>query len=309
MRRPRKLLVPGILAGVVAGGYLWLWGGGSGADVLVPRPVPGAASRAGVPSPEERLFDFDNAYLDGRSAWFLDRFREHRRALEKAPLPEECVVECEVHRSPFTKGPWVQNLDEELSRHREETEAQAVEATTTFFVRNARPRDLLLYLTGSEFSERVPEEGTLEQTTLFPPFGGVPEGLQSLPDLEPHHFVTRQKWKRPLAQPTDVTYVNAMFQDGDCLAWVYEAWRNGGGPDHAVVRLASGQYTVMPRDGGSLVRITSYYSGQSIPPLMDLLVVNMTATFYRKVAALIGEEITTWTASPEHEERFRKLGL
>lgn len=309
MRRRTKLLVPGILVGLMAGGYLWLWGGGSGEDVLVPRPAPGVDPAPGPPGPEGRLFAFGNAYLDGRSAWFLERFQEDRRAVEEAPLPEECVVECEVHRGPFTEGAWVGDLDEELARHRRETEGQAVESRTTFFVKDVPPRELLLYLTGSKFSERVPGEGTLEQTTLFPPLAGVPEGLQSVPDLEPHHFLTRQRWRRPLAQPTDVTYVNAMFRDGECLAWIYEAWRNCGGSDHAIVRMASGQYAVAPRDGGSLVRITSYYSGQSIPPLMDLLVVNMTAAFYRKVATLVGEEVRTWTAAPDHRERLRKLGL
>lgn len=306
MRRVWFLVAFSVLCVFVTCAYFFFWRAGE--DVLVSSPAsPGAPPIAG--SSGRSLFSFGNPYLDGRSSWLTARFREAREVLRKTEVPGEPLVECNVLRAPFTTGPWLDSLDETLKRHRAETESQAVKSRLVFFVHDMRPIDLLLYFAASEFFERIPGEGTIDEENFFPFLEKKPEDLESLPRLEPNQWLSRLRWARPLAMPTATYYINAIFRDGDCLSFVHEAWRNIGGPDHAPVRLGSGQYAFVAREGGTVVQVGDYYSGQAIPPLMDGLAVGMTVEFYRKMARTVTEGVPGWKPPREVVGWFRSLGL
>jgi len=295
-----------VLIGAVGGAiglYLWLWGGLDAEDVLVSR----GSSVAEAPR-DGALFHFGNAYLDGRSAWLGDLFARRRDALHTLAIPDEPRIECLVHRAPFTRGPWVEALGEELARHRKETESQCVESSVVFFLKDVAARDVLAYMMTSEFLERIPGEGTLEQESFFvrPWDGGALS--EPVPALARHQWITRVRWSCALAKPTAAVYLNAAFRDGDVLGAVYDAWRNIGDSSHASIRLDAGQYAVLPRDGGVLVEVKTFYSGQTIPAGLGGFAASMTKGFYRKLVDLVNSEVRTWKAPPEVIARLKELG-
>jgi hypothetical protein len=316
MTMRKKILVSGtVLLGLAAaGGGLTYYYSRPGEDILAGRKGAGASAGASagrrIPGAGGGpLFRFGNAYLDGRSVWLAARFREAREAARTAPVPPDTAIECIVHRKPFTQGSWVETLPEDLARQRTEVEGQAVETHVTFLVPGGAARAVLRYMVGSNLLGRLPDEGTVVRTLAFPPLEKPPEWLRSVPELGSNEWVSRDQWSRTLAFPTDVAHLHSVFMDGDAAAEVMEAWENVPGDGKAAVRLGSTQYVVAPRPGGALVRITSYYSGQGIPPLMDGFVTRMTTTFFKKLAALVQKEAMTWTAPPDLAPRLDALGL
>jgi len=58
-----------------------------------------------------------------------------------------------------------------------------------------------------------------------------------------------------------------------------------------------------------LLVLLSYYSGQTIPRLMDGIARSLTVSYYQKLSRLIAEEVRSWTPPPEVEARFRAADL
>lgn len=145
----------------------------------------------------------------------------------------------------------------------------------------------------------------------MPPPAQPPQDLEVLPPFARNQWLSRVRWKRSqmLARPTAVYYVNAALSDGEILVLLEEAWRNFGGPDHAPVRMEATQIAVAARGGGSLVHLTTFYSGQTIPLFTDGIAARMTEAFHRKVAGLIAAEAKGWKAPPETVSFFRSIGL
>jgi len=321
-RKKAAILIGCILSLALAGGWILHLGSRSGEDILSgPRgsgrapasdPVPAAAAVPRIPGAGGGpLFRFGSPYLDGRSAWLAVWFLEDRNSIPAFPVTSassEPTVECRVHRAPFTAGAWVSALAEDQARQRKEVESQAVESRVTFFVPGGEPRAVLRYLVGSGFLARIPGEGTVEREIFFPPFAKFPEGLCTVPDLAPNEWMTRERWSRPLALPTEVFFIHAAFREGELLVHVLEAWENVPGEGKAAVRLAATQQTILGRPGGCVVRIAGFYSGQGIPAIMDPFVVRMTCGFWRKVAALIAKEAMTWKPDPAMAGPLERLG-
>jgi hypothetical protein len=312
----RKVLILGVCGAVVLGAAaFFFFSGRPGADVLggarapdgMKGPAPASARIPGEGGGP--LFRFGNPYLDGRSAWLAARFREEREALRSAAAPPEPAVRCVVHRQPFTEGPWVDALPPDLARRRKEIEGQAVESRISLFVPSAAPAAVLRYLAASGFRSRLPDEGKTELEFHFPPLDPLPAGLRSAPPLAPNEWLVREKFKRPMAYPTDAFHVQAAFREGDVLAQVAEAWENVPGEGMAAVNLSAVQYAAVPRPGGTLVAVLSYYSGQSIPPLLDRIAAGMTEAHWRKVAALVREEAPAWQPPPDLARRLEALGI
>lgn len=321
MSRTRKPLLLLIVAAAALGCYLWLRPRGTGEDLLAARGTTAGTAREGTgeqtgeqtADTRSGLFAHGNPYLDGRSAWFAERFRRSRAALAAdRDLPASPTFECRVRRNPFTEGPWVGALDEELARQRAETERQTVEIAVAAFFPGVEPRHLLLYLAASEFLERVRGEGTLEEETFLVGPKTGPDGLASPPRLLENEWITRRHWTRSFALPTAVDSVNAAFRDADAdgaLVIVDEAWANFGDERYAGVRLDSGQHAIVGRSGGSLLLLEGFYSGQTIPRFTDAIASSMTVAYYRKVVRLIDEEVRSWNPPPEVEARFRAMGI
>jgi hypothetical protein len=302
------LLAAGALA---AGLYVWLHG-----TRHIPEDIlkVGAGVPAVTSSPSSEISDrfaFQNPYLDGRSAWFRERFAAARAELRALEPPAEPTVSCKVHRKPFTGGSWLEMLDEDSKRERGEIESNAVESVLVFFVPDVEPRELLIYLAASDYLERIPGEGTIEEATYLPPAAQPPQGLESVPPLPRNQWLSRVEWERsqPLARPTAVHYMNAALRDGELLVLLEEAWRNLAGSGRVPVRMEATQVAVAARPGGSLVHLTTFYSGQTIPIFTDGIAVRMTQAFHRKVARLVAEEAKGWKAPPEAVLFFRSIGL
>jgi len=308
------LLVMAVAAG---GGGFVLLRSRPGEDVLASRAAPGgaggtAATAGGIRIPGEGggpLFRFGNPYLDGRSGWLAARFLEARARARDCPLPDAPVVSAGVHRAPFSGGPWLESLPADIARQRTETEGQAVESSVTFFVPGGEPRALIRYLAFSNFVGRIPGEGTIEKDLYFPPLDRPPGGLRAVPDLARNEWLSRERWSRPMAYPTDTFYVHSVFLEGDAAVEVLEAWENVPGEGKAPIRLCSTQYVVVPRPGGALVSMSSFYSGQTIPPLLDGLVESMTSGFWKKVADLVRREGMGWTPPPDLAARLEGMGI
>ena len=306
-----------LAAGALAAGlYAWLRaarhipedvlkiGGGVEATVsshVAPSPPSGISDR----------FAFQNPYLDGRSAWFRERFVAARAELRSLEPPAEPTVSSQVHRKPFTAGSWLESLGEGAKRERDEIESNAVESVLVFFVPDVEPRELIVYLAASDYLERIPGEGTIEVETYVPQPVQPPQGLESLPRLGRNQWLSRVAWKRsqPLARPTAVYYLNAALRDGELLVLLEEAWRNFGGSGYVPVRMEATQIAVAARRGGSLVHLMTFYSGQTIPLFTDGIAVRLTEAFHRKVAHLVAEEAKGWQAPSEATSFFRSIGL
>jgi len=316
MRRPRLLICLLVAGALAAGLYAWLHGARRiPEDVLKARGGAGAtASSPGAPSQPSEISDrfiFQNPYLDGRSAWFRERFAAARAELRSLEPPAEPTISSQVHRKPFTAGSWVESLDEEAKRERDEIESNAVESALVFFVPDVEPRELLVYLAASDYLERIPGEGTIDVETYIPRPAQPPQGLESLPGLGRNQWLSRVIWKRsqPLARPTAVFYLNAALRDGELLVLLEEAWRNLGGPGHVPVRMEATQIAVAARRGGSLVHLMTFYSGQTIPIFTDGIAVRLTEAFHRKVVGLVAAEAKGWKAPPEAVSFFRSIGI
>jgi hypothetical protein len=271
----------------------WIWRGDNslGEDILRRdrSRASAATSLTGAP-----LFEFGNLYLDGRSAWLRKRFQRDRKELISRAIPQAATVTSKVHREPFTEGPWLAALDGALARQRRETEEQAVESTATCFFPGVEPGRLLCLIATSNFQEAVEGNGECRREIFFPDTGTPPADLEELPALGGNRFLTRERYRRPLAMPTDLYFVNEIARDGEVHYLVYEAWRNMGDASHAAVRLASGQYALAARKGGALLHLHSFYSGQAIPPLMERVVESMAADFYRDLLKTLGRLTPSW---------------
>ncbi len=317
MTSPRKKTLAAVailIALLVAGGATFLiLTSRAGEDVLaVSRGLVKGNDSKGFRIPGADggpLFRYGNPYLDGRSAWMASLFRKERETARTIPAPAEPLVESRVHRSPFSDGPWLAGLTPELARLRQETESQTVESRLTFLVPHGEPRALLRYLVGSNYLARIPGEGTLERELSFPPLKEEPEGLRSVPSLAANEWISRTRASFPLALPTDVIYIHSVFRDGELMVLVIEAWENVPGEGNAPIRLASTQFALVLCPGGALVRMLGYYSGQSIPPLLDGFVVRLTEAHLRKVASLVAQEAPSWTPAPDLAVHLDDLGI
>jgi hypothetical protein len=203
----------------------------------------------------------------------------------------------------------VEGLPAEIAAQRLETEHHAVEGRMRCFLSGVSVQEAALYLAASSFSTRLEGEGKIERELFLPPCRPAPSELRELPEPAANRWLVRERWSRALAKPTAVYYVHRLIRRGDLVLLRYDAWRNFGGGDHAAIRLASGQYVLVPRDGGTLLELHSYYSGQTIPALMDGFVASMTEGFYAKLARFAMKEAPTWVAPAEVEVWAQGLGF
>ncbi len=306
MRKPWWLAAAGF-ALIASGGAWYVISGDDSGDPLARsgegqglRPVTSVApDLTGEP-----LFPFGNLYLDGRSAWLRRQFatdRETLLGLTDSPPEFECTPV--VFRDPFTEGAWVAELVAEDIELREAVEGQTVDTAAAFVIEGIEPLELLLFIACSDYRGLL-DDGKVDVEWIFPGETPPDECLSPAPDLAPQQMLTHERWKRPLASPTDVWFVNDLRPDGDCQYMVYEAWRNCGDDSHASVRLNSGQYAVVPCAQGTAIRIHNYYSGQAIPPLMGGIVVSMTKSYYRRVEKTLQEHAPTWEPSDRARQWF-----
>lgn len=307
-RRWRKLVFATLVVGFAALALAWWLRDEPGVDVLRAASgggLPGRiASLAGDP-----LFPFGNLYLDGRSHWTGLRFAEDRAGLTNRAARAVPEIEPRVWREPFTSGPWVEHLDAPLAEMRRATESKAVETRLVVLVPEASPEHLVGFLACGAVASRVDGEGDLVQDYWFPPDDDLPAVLARRPELGPREWLSRQRWARPMARPTDVFYLNRLDRSGDVLHYTYEAWENGQGEDLAVVGCAAGQWAVAARGDGAIACLRSYYSGQSIPPLMDALVERMTSSFYENLVDVVQEEVVDWTPDERIAGWLERAGL
>ena len=301
----------GLCAVLGFGGYSW-WMRDDGAGVPdALRQAGGGSSGVGEGAAREvsvvdgglrPLFRFGHAYLDGRSHWLREKFLAGRRAFFGAADVEPGSVqlgseyfECEVvvHREPFTEGDWMAALGEDSVELRELTEKQTVEARVEFRVDGVEPRRLLAYIAASDYRSRLDDGRVLVEWTW--PGDEAPVGcVEPLPPLNERRFLTHETWSRALAKPTDVWFINELFVEEEGPSLVYEAWRNCGDEGHATVRLASGNYRARAVEGGSILSIHTFYSGQAIPPMMQAIVRRMTTSYFRTVAKTFRKNAPDW---------------
>jgi predicted transcriptional regulator len=288
--------------------FFWWRSLGEGEDVLSrARSESDAASTHA--STGEPLFPFADLYLDGRSSWMRERFALDRRRIAELEPPEAAVMTCRVHRQPFTGGPWVDELDEDLARQRQEIEEQAVEAEVTFFVEGVEPERLAAFIAFSGFQAHIAGEGQIENEYYLPPLERLPPGLEKEPPFAPGRYLGHQRWRRPLAWPTALYYLNRLAALDGGWSLIYEAWKNSGDKSHVPIRLAAGQYFLSPRGKGSLVHLHSFYSGQKIPLFSEGLVERLTTGFYDKLAKVIRERSRSWEPPEALRDWLRRQPL
>lgn len=285
---------------------LWHTYTGSGEDILRRDQPQGAVESPSILTGQP-LFVFGNLYLDGRGIWLRERFQGDRRGLISRSIPDAPVISPKVHRKPFTEGSWVGQLDDELARQRQETETHTVETEVICFLPAVKPRHLLFAVSAAGLQMEIEKDDTFQRQTFFPPLTSPPADLDELPSLGTHQFLTREKCRQPLAMPTDIYLLNEVGRDDEVYYLVYEAWRNVGDDSHANVRLSSGQLALTQRDGGTLVHLHNYYSGQKIPPLMERLVEGMTTTFYEKLVRSLKTAAPTWKPSQPEQAWISRL--
>ena len=75
------------------------------------------------------------------------------------------------------------------------------------------------------------------------------------------------------------------------------------------VRLATGQYAVVPTESGCAVLLKSYYNGQAIPWGFDFVVRNRTNSFYKGIAKFLAEKIPAWQPSESAREWIKGIGI
>ena len=241
------------------------------------------------------LFFFGNLYLDGRSNWLARQFLLERQQFSTFAVPEGLTFVSKIHREPFTYGSWLDLLGEDLASLRSLTEKEAIESRVSFVVEDVDPQRMVRFLACSDFVERIGGDASRQRERFYAPFTTPPEGLDVLPKLSSHQFLTHDKWSGSLlARPTDVYFVNEVKKFRDIYSLVYEVWKDCGSQKHAPVRMSSGQYVVGKAPEGSLVHLQCYFRGQDIPPGFDGLVYLKTRQYFEELRQVVIEQAPGW---------------
>ena len=301
-----------VLGGV--GLYVWDAVGeqedGPGADVLG-RPRTSSESPSFLDLTGPPIFSFGSLYLEGRSNWCLQQFQADRTAVGSVSAGEEPVVKTTVLREPFTEGKWVTELSDDESRLREETESQAVTVEATFGVNGIGAVDLLVFILCSQYRLDLPVDEASKFDCLFPGEPIPDDCLDAIPELVSNRTMTREHWPGGFQKKaSDIWFLNEVGRDGDAYFYVYEAWKNCPNEGNYVnIKMSTGQYAISERDGGCVVRVRTFYSGQGVPrlPFVGSIVSSRTTKFYEGVADTLEEQAPSWEPH-ERAERW-KAGL
>lgn len=310
------LILFACLSACVAAGGLFLWdppGGTSDRLPGGPRSLAGPLG-SGFDELPGALIQTNSPYVEGRSAWFSERFnRLFIDALDAGPgaqgLQPDPNPRVVIHRQPFSDGPWLTTLAEHEAEARGATESQTVEATLALELAEVSCERLLRFLVFSGYQREIEGIGRLERETFFPPLSApLPELGEELV-IEPHQFICRERTQRPefLARPTSCYYLFDARRVGEAYLLRYDLLANSHGSqlsekEPAAVRLSTGQYAITPSNGGALLHHVAFYSGQSMPSLFDEFVRNHTVDFFESMAKTIRSLAPGWEVSEEAEE-------
>ncbi len=261
------------------------------------------------------LLNYEDPYLRGRGDWFRSRYEELRKELEGLEVPEEGSYETRVVRLAMTEGPWLETLSPEDQERRRIAEGQVVEARAVFTIPGVKPLDVLSYLICSDFKAEIPKDTMDHIGHVFPGGQGSAEledsCLKDPPELKPNQVLTHEVWKPALLRKgTDIWFINELRREGDCLFFIYRLVKSCQPTDsYNQVRLATGQYAILPGESGCRVLLKSYYNGQTIPGGFDFVVRSRTNSFYKGIAKFLAEKVPAWKPSEAASEWIKRLGV
>jgi len=259
------------------------------------------------------VLDFSEPYLRARGDWFRERFaglRSELSGLELSSVPANSFT-TEILRAPITEGAWQGALGPESVERRKEDEGQIVEARALFSVPGVKPLDLLVYLMCSDFKAQIPNDSMDRMEHLFPGEESPGGCLDEPPKLKPNQVLSHEVWEPALLRKgTDIWFINELRREGECLYFIYRVVKYCQPTDsYTPVRLATGQYAVLPVGSGSIVLLKSYYNGQAIPSLSDFLVRSRTNAFYSGIASFLAEQVPGWKPSERVRAWKTNLGV
>lgn len=259
------------------------------------------------------ILDFSEPYLRARGDWFRERFaglRSELSGLELSAVTTNSFT-TEVLRAPITDGAWQGSLGPESVERRKADEGQIVEARALFSVPGVKPLDLLVYLMCSDFKAQIPNDPMDRMEHRFPGEGSSGGCLDEPPKLKPTQVLSHEIWEPALLRKgTDIWFINELRREGDCLYFIYRLVKSCQPTDsYTPVRLATGQYAVLPAGSGSIVLLKSYYNGQAIPRFSDFLVRSRTNAFYSGVASFLAKQVSGWKPSERARAWRAKLGV
>jgi hypothetical protein len=261
------------------------------------------------------LLNYEDPYLRGRGDWFRARYAGLRQELEKLEIPDEGLYETKVLRSAVTEGPWLAILSQEDQERRKVAEGQVVEAQAVFTLPGIKPLDALSFLICSDFKAQIPSDAMDHIGQVFPGSRSSAElensCLDEPPELKPNQVLTHEVWKPALLRKgTDIWFINELRREGDCMFFIYRLVKSCQPSDsYTQVRLATGQYAVVPTESGCAVLLKSYYNGQAIPGGFDFVVRNRTNSFYKGIAQFLAEKIPAWQPSESAREWIKGIGI
>ena len=259
------------------------------------------------------ILDFSEPYLRARGDWFRERFSGFRSelfGLDPSAVTTNSFT-TEVFRAPITEGAWQGSLGPESVERRKADEGQIVAARALFFVPGVKPLDLLVYLMCSDFKTQIPNDSMDSMEHRFPGEGSPGGCLDEPPKLKPNQVLSHEVWEPALLRKgTDIWFINELRREGDGLYFIYRLVKYCQPTDsYTPVRLATGQYAVLPAGSGSVVLLKSYYNGQAIPGFSDFLVRSRTNAFYSGIAAFLAEQVPEWKPSERARAWRAKLGV
>ena len=259
------------------------------------------------------ILDFSEPYLRARGDWFRERFAGLRSELSGLELSAVTTnsFKTQVLRAPITEGAWQESLSPESVERRKEDEGQIVEARALFSVPGVKPLDLLVYLMCSDFKAQLPNDSMDRMEHHFP--GEVSPGgcLDEPPKLKLNQVLSHEVWEPGLLRKgTDIWFINELRREGERLYFIYRVVKYCQPTDsYTPVRLATGQYAVLPAGSGSIVLLKSYYNGQAIPSLSDFLVRSRTNAFYSGIASFLAAQVPGWKPSERVRAWRANLGV
>ena len=259
------------------------------------------------------ILDFSEPYLRARGDWFRERFaglRSELSGLELSAVTSNSFT-TEVLRAPITEGAWQDSLGPESLERRKADEGQMVAARALFSVPGVKPLDLLVYLMCSDFKTQLPNDSMDSMEHRFPGKGSPGDCLDEPPKLKPNQVLSHEVWEPGLLRKgTDIWFINELRREGECLYFIYRLVKYCQPTDsYTPVRLATGQYAVLPAGSGSIVLLKSYYNGQAIPSLSDFLVRSRTNAFYSGIASFLAEQVPGWKPSERVRAWRANLGV
>lgn len=261
------------------------------------------------------LLTYEDPYLRGRGEWFHSRYAGLREELGQLKVPDGGFYETRVLRAAVTEGPWLEGLSAEDQERRKVAEGQVVEARAVFTLPGVKPLDVLAFLICSDFKAQVPSDPMDRVDQVFPG-SAIPADLKDScldnpPELKPNQVLTHEVWKPGLLRRgTDIWFINELRREGDCMFFIYRLVKSCQSSDsYAQVRLATGQYAIVPGESGSTVLLKSYYNGQLIPGGFDFVVRNRTNSFYKSIAEFLAEKVPSWQPSEAATAWIEGLGL